>query len=940
MSAEWILTSTVLILAVLLVRAVLGRKMGARLRYGLWLLVLVRLLLPFTVGHSTASPANLVRAGEETMVAAPVVTGLPQETGVAVLPDGAMLDTNSMGYPAANQDGTVTRYAVKLSWPAVLETVWIGGMAVTAAWFLFCNLLFYRSLRRSRRLLRWEGKTAIYVAQVPSPCVFGLFRPSVYLTEEAAANEEILRHVLLHETTHLRHGDHVWAFCRTVCLVLWWYHPLVWVAAKASKRDCELCCDAAVVERIGPRERTAYGRTLLAMATRQKPVTAFCAAATLSGNGRQLKARITAIARWAKPRTWAVILAVVLTAAAVGCAFTGAAEAREEPADVEESAQPTGTSQETSPDGDDAGPEDADVSNPEDADIVLTCGLHLGMTQQEVEAILGSGYEETDPVEQAEDYRSLSWYYPEAWVRFVDRGAGWFAEEILLPADSTLTLSTGIGVDSTREEILAAYPDAETAEEGSLWSAQVRYESSGLWIFLDSGNGNCIRLATLSPASAQGTIFTTNTWDGPQLGDTYENVMAMLGTPDDTFTSKGNPYVEKDGRLYCFHDQGDGLQLVNFSTETAGVSMPMGVGVGMDYRDVVKTVLGTGSVPAFPASEKTLLLGNTGVYPYAYLTPPYMDDCGGDLQFYTDQYYLRCRLDEAGTVIFVDCTTPPVVTSYISFEDLITGDGVALNMSYDLVESLVGGFDAVSEVDSGRNCRKDNVYYDFAWDPYGELFLRRYSGFGPASVMPFGITEGSYLTDVLEATGLDFVDPENPAGQLYGDGNQPGSAWMYYYANGDLLNFSAVTENGWLLSWSFGRRQQLISMECTSSKAAWNPATDDPFPVYWNPDYANVWDTVEVTDGAWGLSKVVLYRADNDRQSFRVAFYVGPEESHFYPTSVSSIASGVFWEYQEGTFRYLGDGRVGLEVLNPETGEVEDYTVGIDLSGDYAMFTQ
>ena len=53
---EWILTSTALILAVVLMRAILGRRMGPKLRYALWLVVLARLLLPFSFGHSAASP--------------------------------------------------------------------------------------------------------------------------------------------------------------------------------------------------------------------------------------------------------------------------------------------------------------------------------------------------------------------------------------------------------------------------------------------------------------------------------------------------------------------------------------------------------------------------------------------------------------------------------------------------------------------------------------------------------------------------------------------------------------------------------------------------------------------------------------------------------------------------------------------------------------------
>lgn len=339
MILEMLLTSSALILAVLLVRAVLGRKMGAGVRYGLWLLVLLRLLLPVSFGESTASPANLARLEDAQAIIfmAPIGYGAPGDLGVHQDPDtGALLDANSMGYAAPNADGTVTRYASAAALPDLLPVIWRAGMAAAAAWFSLCNLLFWLDLRRTRRLLRQDGNTRIYAAKTPSPCLFGLFHPSIYVTEAAAADEAALGHVLLHEKTHLRHGDHIWAFLRTVCLVVWWFNPLVWAAAAASRRDCELSCDASVIRTLGAENRATYGRTLLALAGSPRPVTAFCTVTTLSGGKGQLKQRIQAIARWARPRKWAIAAALLLALLAAGCAFTGGKEApeAEAPADV------------------------------------------------------------------------------------------------------------------------------------------------------------------------------------------------------------------------------------------------------------------------------------------------------------------------------------------------------------------------------------------------------------------------------------------------------------------------------------------------------------------------------------------------------------------------------------------------------------------------------
>ena len=58
--AEWILTSSLLIVIVLAVRALFRGRMGLRLRYALWLLVLLRLLVPGTVFQTGLSVLNYV----------------------------------------------------------------------------------------------------------------------------------------------------------------------------------------------------------------------------------------------------------------------------------------------------------------------------------------------------------------------------------------------------------------------------------------------------------------------------------------------------------------------------------------------------------------------------------------------------------------------------------------------------------------------------------------------------------------------------------------------------------------------------------------------------------------------------------------------------------------------------------------------------------------
>ena len=88
--------------------------------------------------------------------------------------------------------------------------------------------------------------------------------------------EDVLRNdttelIVRHELTHLRHLDFLWAFCRTAAVVVYWWNPLVWLAAIFSKRDAELACDETVAAGLAPEQRIAYARAILAQAPRKKP---------------------------------------------------------------------------------------------------------------------------------------------------------------------------------------------------------------------------------------------------------------------------------------------------------------------------------------------------------------------------------------------------------------------------------------------------------------------------------------------------------------------------------------------------------------------------------------------------------------------------------------------------------------------------------------------
>lgn len=317
---ESVLTSSALILLLALLRRLLRGKIGPGLQYALWLLVAARLLIPgtlFTAPVSAAGASRGLQAAVQQALPAPVRTGGPSAAHPAV-------DFE----PASPQDGRTS--------PDWLDLIWKTGMVCVGGALAASNLAFGLRLRKNRRRLPlrsgpWSGKLRVYQAEgIPSPCLFGFLRPAVYFNESAAASEHP-EHILTHEYVHYRHGDHLWAVLRSVCLAVHWFNPLVWWAASLSRRDCELACDEASIRRLGEDARIDYGQTLLRMVSASPaPAALFHTATTMTTGKRAMKERIAFIVKRPRIRKMTLVAVMLLACGLAACAFGG--EGKAEPA--------------------------------------------------------------------------------------------------------------------------------------------------------------------------------------------------------------------------------------------------------------------------------------------------------------------------------------------------------------------------------------------------------------------------------------------------------------------------------------------------------------------------------------------------------------------------------------------------------------------------------
>ena len=302
-----VLTVSALIAVVLLVRAIFKNRVPKRMLYALWLVVLLKLCLPGTLVSLPVLPAEdaavPAQSAERPVQTAPVIQRPAQTVTKPQTP---------AQQPVSPVQETAKPAAKPLTTAQILQIAWFSGSALLGLWLFGAWAVFTIRLHRDRRFLGKRGGTCIYVSgAVKSPCLAGL-TPAVYLTQDVLQTDEA-ELIVRHELTHLHHLDFLWSLCRTIAVIVYWWNPLIWLAAICSKRDAELACDEAVSAGLSDAQRLAYARAILAQAPRKT--------AALSLAGPPVKERILFLTKKQRTSVLCVILALLLVVSATGCSF-------------------------------------------------------------------------------------------------------------------------------------------------------------------------------------------------------------------------------------------------------------------------------------------------------------------------------------------------------------------------------------------------------------------------------------------------------------------------------------------------------------------------------------------------------------------------------------------------------------------------------------------
>lgn len=344
----YLLSLSFLILTVLLIRSMFRKTVSPRVIYALWLAVFIRMCLPIslfevdvtffdflhteqnietevkeqltegneiTVDINEQLPTNPVQdptASIPIIPPTPVAPVIPSET-IQIVPG---IDADTPEFSEENNYDIQERLVDRIK--HIVNTVWILGMVLVFGWMCLTCIGYIKQLKKDRVLYKIVGGIKVYISEhTVVPCLFGLV-PSIYITPEVVKSKsETL--IITHEYIHIRHGDHIWSFVRTLALIVFWWNPLVWIAATVSKRDAELACDDAIAAKLDDAGRLSYANILLDTIPQKSQY-------AVGLGSPPMKERIIMLAKGQKNRWYCLFLTVMLVISAAGCSLVSLSE--------------------------------------------------------------------------------------------------------------------------------------------------------------------------------------------------------------------------------------------------------------------------------------------------------------------------------------------------------------------------------------------------------------------------------------------------------------------------------------------------------------------------------------------------------------------------------------------------------------------------------------
>ncbi|WP_163061934.1 M56 family metallopeptidase [Bacillus cereus] len=314
---ETSLMASILVGFILCIKVLFRNKLTPRWQYMLWIVLMIRLLLPWSPDSSYSIYSLLSYSSSvsevipKNMPATENIVNIESDRKVELESNSKMVTKTSEPEVKVSSEKQTTFSLYKLA-----LYVWLAGVIIVAVITFLTNRRLYSYIKkqpditdeqvatvfnRCKQSMKMKKAVSLRLAgKIASPTVFSFFRPKVLLSKKhmKVLNEQQLQYVFYHELAHIKRNDVAVNWIMYSLILLNWFNPILWYAYFCMREDQELACDAYALTFIDKEEQIAYGHTIITLLQHysyQVP-----SLANLSRNKRTLKRRIIMIKKFQK----------------------------------------------------------------------------------------------------------------------------------------------------------------------------------------------------------------------------------------------------------------------------------------------------------------------------------------------------------------------------------------------------------------------------------------------------------------------------------------------------------------------------------------------------------------------------------------------------------------------------------------------------------------
>ncbi|MCC0641000.1 MULTISPECIES: M56 family metallopeptidase [unclassified Clostridioides] len=264
---EMSVTSGVLILIVIFIRACLFKKLPKKVFVLLWLVVLFKLLVPVSL-NSTFSIYSIIESNFDAQL------GNASAVDYSIKKNNNSISKNNFGDSKA---------LFNLENFTALEVSSILTLGISITFIMFLCFKYTRTInlfktsihiKNHEFIKKWAydnrgfRKFFVCISEfTKTPLTTGILKPNIILPKQMDySNNQTLNFVLTHELVHINRFDNILKLFMIVALAVHWFNPLVWVMLFLLNKDIEFSCDEKVMSIVGEEYRADYATALISLA--------------------------------------------------------------------------------------------------------------------------------------------------------------------------------------------------------------------------------------------------------------------------------------------------------------------------------------------------------------------------------------------------------------------------------------------------------------------------------------------------------------------------------------------------------------------------------------------------------------------------------------------------------------------------------------------------